>query len=82
VAKIAYGFGGGGASHAGGGGGEGAPKDEGGGGGGGVCALPAGVLEITASGTRFVPFLDLRLMAGVFGAGMLLGGLIWRRRAR
>jgi uncharacterized spore protein YtfJ len=82
VAKVMYGFGGGGGSGSRGSGEEGAPNGEGSGGGGGACAWPAGVLEITATRTRFVPFLDLRLVAGVFGAGMLLGGLVWRRRSR
>lgn len=80
VAKVAYGFGAGGgrASHN-------AELDhggtpEGGGGGGGVHAFPAGVLEITQAGTRFVPFTDYRLALGVFAAGVLLGGLFLRRR--
>jgi uncharacterized spore protein YtfJ len=54
VAKVAYGFG------AGFGTGRHGPhmdsQGEGGGGGGGVRAFPAGALEITDQGTRFVPF--------------------------
>jgi uncharacterized spore protein YtfJ len=80
VAKVAYGFGGG----------FGAGKDgrhvdrqgEGGGGGGGVRALPAGALEITDSGTRFVPFIDLGSLAAAFAAGVLLGSLILTRRRK
>ena len=35
-------------------------QGEGGGGGGAVRAFPAGALEITNDGTRFVPFMDLK----------------------
>ena len=42
-------------------------------------AFPAGVLEITESGTRFIPFTDLRLLALVFAAGAAFGGLILAR---
>jgi len=82
VAKVAYGFGGG----------FGSGKDsvhpdrsgEGGGGGGGVRAFPAGALEITDSGARFVPFIDVerlvpRLAVAVI-AGALAGSLISRLR--
>ncbi|MDA0204387.1 MAG: spore germination protein GerW family protein [Acidobacteria bacterium] len=80
VAKVAYGFGAGGGpkpSKRNQGPGE-AP--DGGGGGGGVRAFPAGALEITQAGTRFVPFTDYRLVIGVFTAGFLLGGLFLRGR--
>lgn len=78
VAKIAYGFGGG----------FGAGKNaqhpdrqgEGGGGGGGARAFPAGVLEITEGRTRFVPYVDPRLLAVAFGAGALAAALLLRRR--
>jgi uncharacterized spore protein YtfJ len=69
VAKIAYGFG------------AGSQKD-GGGGGGGVRAFPAGALEITATGTRFVPFNDFRLVACAFATGALAASLLLRRRSR
>ena len=80
VAKVAFGFGAGG--------GHGPKRNattsgeppEGGGGGGGVRAMPAGVLEITQAGTRFIPFPDYRLTLGVFVAGALLGGMFLRRR--
>lgn len=78
VAKVAYGFGGG----------FGAGKDrahadregEGGGGGGGVRVFPAGALEISETGTRFVPFIDLTWLAAAFMAGAVLASLIGRRR--
>jgi len=80
VAKVAYGFGGG----------FGIGKDgphpdhqgEGGGGGGGVRAFPAGALEITDQGTRFVPFVDLTWLAAAFAAAAVLGSLILTRRRR
>lgn len=83
VARIAYGFGGGfGSRH----GPNGAKSDDsrgeggGGGGGGGVHAYPAGALEISAAGTRFIQFPDLRWLATAFGAGVLFGGVILRRK--
>ncbi len=82
VAKVAYGFGAGAGSRSSAGGEEGAPKHDGGGGGGGVRAYPAGALEITATHTRFVTFPDLRLLSGVFAAGVLLGGFLLGRRPR
>jgi uncharacterized spore protein YtfJ len=66
VAKVAYGFGGG-------------AREEGGGGGGGVRAFPAGALEITPEGTRFIPFPDFRWFASVFAAGVLLGIMMRKR---
>jgi uncharacterized spore protein YtfJ len=78
VAKVSYAFGGG----------AGAGKDsahatrqgEGGGGGGAVRALPAGVLEITDTATRFVPFRDSTWMVAAIAAGAVLGSLIAFRR--
>jgi uncharacterized spore protein YtfJ len=78
VAKVAYGFGGG----------FGTGKvakltgeaGEGGGGGGGVPAYPAGALEITEAQTRFVPYVDTRLMAVAFAAGALAAAFVLRRR--
>lgn len=81
VAKIAYGFGAGAGTGQKNGQGESANKAEGGGGGGGVRAFPAGALEITASQTRFVPYTDLRWIAGAFAAGALFASL-FRRRLR
>lgn len=77
VAKVAYAFGGGfgqgkNSAHA-------ERQGEGGGGGGGVRAFPAGALEITDTGTRFVPFTDVRWLVAVFTAGAALGSLIVMR---
>jgi uncharacterized spore protein YtfJ len=80
VAKVAYGFGGGFGS-----GKDSAHSDrhgEGGGGGGGVRAFPAGALEITDNGTRFVPFTDIRQLIVALTAGALLGGMIFTRRRK
>lgn len=80
VAKVAYGFGGGFGS-----GKDSAHSDrhgEGGGGGGGVRAFPAGALEITDNGTRFVPFTNIRQLIVAFTAGALLGGVLFTRRRR
>lgn len=82
VAKVAYGFGAGSGAAPKKGDGESGNKAEGGGGGGGVRAFPAGALEITANGTRFVPFTDLRWVAGAFAAGALFAALLFGRRPR
>jgi uncharacterized spore protein YtfJ len=81
VARVAYGFGGGfGSGHG--------PKlgaevtGEGGGAGGGVRAYPAGALEITHDGTRFIAFPDFRWLALAFTAGAALGGWWFARQAR
>lgn len=81
IARVAYVFGGGfgqGERARG----EGAPHGEGGGGGGMVRALPAGALEITESGTRFIPFHDYRWLLGAFAFGSAMGRFLWRRRGR
>jgi len=81
VATVAYGFGGGfgqgerGAKEA-------SRHGEGGGGGGGVRAFPAGALEITEAGTRFIPFHDVRWLLGAFAFGAAIGGLLSHRRGR
>jgi uncharacterized spore protein YtfJ len=77
VASIGYGFGAG--SGRKGSGGNGA-SDEGGGGGGGAGARAVGVVEITAQQTRFIRFNDYRRLAGVFGAGVVFGMALARRR--
>jgi uncharacterized spore protein YtfJ len=84
VATVAYAFGGGAGS-----GKHGSYVDqqaEGGGGGGAVRAYPAGVLEITDSTTRFVPFMDTGRLAGglavAFSVGVLLGNLFVTRRRK
>ena len=77
VAKVAYGFAGGA-----GGGRAGAQtgQGEGGGGFGGVLAFPAGALEVTDRGTRFIPFIDVRWLVIAFTAGMTIGRLALPRR--
>ena len=82
VAKVAYGFGGGFGTGHGKADTEGSRHGEGGGGGGGVRAFPAGALEITESGTRFIPFPDLRWLAGAFAVGAALGAVILGRRGK
>jgi uncharacterized spore protein YtfJ len=78
VAKVAYGFGGGAGGARAGASAE--RQGEGGGGGGGVRAVPAGALEITDNGTRFIPFIDLRWMSVAFAAGLMFGKLLAPRR--
>ncbi len=83
VARVQYGFGGG----SGGGSMDlGEQKErqrhgEGGGGGGGVLCLPLGVVEISATETRFLPIRrgSRRRMAGAVFAGLMLGWLLFRR---
>jgi uncharacterized spore protein YtfJ len=80
VAKVAYGFGGGFGI-----GNDSAHTDrqgEGGGGGGGVRAFPAGALEITDNGTRFVPFIDIGQLLVAFIAGGVLGAVTFGRRRK
>ena len=68
VAKVCYAFGAGG-------GGRGKDEQEGSGGGGGasVAAWPAGALEVTPAGTRFIGFRDARVLGIVMAAGFILG---------
>lgn len=81
IAKVAYGFGAGSGQGTKGHNGDG-PAGEGGGGGGGVRAFPAGALEITHDGTRFVRYLDPRWLIGAFAAGAVFAGLFAQRRSR
>lgn len=74
VAKVRYGFG------AGAGGVKHGDVGEGGGGGGGVMVSPAGALEISATGTRFVPFRDWKWLVAPFLVGVFVGGVMRRRR--
>ena len=84
VAKVAYGFGGGGGS--GRGPARGKTGDEatgeggGGGGGGGVRAYPAGALEITGTGTRFVKYNDWKWVTGALMAGAMLARVLMKNR--
>jgi len=82
VAKVAYGFGGGFGTGHGKTESDKGRHGEGGGGGGGVRAYPAGALEITEDGTRFITFPDFRLIAGAFAAGAMWGALVLSRRRR
>ncbi|HEV2445105.1 MAG TPA: spore germination protein GerW family protein [Candidatus Sulfopaludibacter sp.] len=80
VAKVCYAFGAGGGRgrHEG----EG-PVGGGGGGGGSVAAWPAGALEVTPGGTRFIPFHDFKLLGIALAAGFAMGAvaaLLARRR--
>lgn len=75
IAKVAYGFGAGSGQDD-----KSGKHGEGGGGGGGVRAFPAGALEITSAGTRFIPFTNARSLIAAFGAGLLLGAIIVNRR--
>ncbi len=70
VARVRFGFGAGGG------------KMLGGGGGGGVQTSPAGVVEVTPSGTRFIAFPDYRQLGVAFLAGILTGMLLCRRKRR
>ena len=82
VAKVAYGFGGGFGTGHGKAESDKGRHGEGGGGGGAVRAYPAGALEITVEGTRFITFPDLRFVAGAFAAGAMWGALILSRRRK
>ena len=78
IAKVAYGFGAGsGSGHR-----EEGEEGEGGGGGGGVRAYPAGALEITAGGTRFIRYHDPRWWIAAFSAGVVFAGFLSRRLRR
>jgi len=84
IARIKYGFGGGFGGgrrkHAVESGSDSGDQSEGGGGGGGANAVPAGALEITATGTRFIPFANPQLLALAFAGGALFASLMLRRR--
>jgi uncharacterized spore protein YtfJ len=79
IARVAYGFGGGsGEGH----GAEQAGKSgtgSGMGGGGAVRAVPAGVVELTHTGTRFVPVGLASKLLAVGAVGLSLGFLLGRR---
>jgi len=50
----------------------------GGGAGGVVQAVPAGVLEITEAGARFIRFFDPQMAAGLVAGGIVFGLLLRR----
>jgi uncharacterized spore protein YtfJ len=77
VARIAYGFGGGKGRRQG----EGHPGEEGEGGGGGVYAIPAGVIEVTDTETRFIAVHEKRKLAAAALVGFCLGAF-WARMRR
>jgi len=67
IARIRYGFGGG----------SGRDEDgEGGGLGGGLSAQPAGALEITDTGTKFVNSADRRRSIAFLAAGIVAGLIV------
>lgn len=77
VARVGYGFGGGAAENDGKS--ENGEPVTGNGGGGGVRAVPAGVVELTRSGTRFVPIgIGRRLLAAGL-VGLSIGVALGRR---
>ncbi len=77
VARISYGFGAGG--RAGGSNAAAGSEADGSGGGAGLRARPVGALEITAAGTRFIPFIDPARLGVLLLAGFLTGLRIGRR---
>jgi uncharacterized spore protein YtfJ len=79
IARVSYGFG------AGGGAGESEEAGServGSGGGAGLSARPAGVLEITEAGTRFIPFIDPTRLGIALAVGFLIGLAVGHRSAR
>lgn len=69
VAKVRYGFGGGSGHKRDG-------EQQGGGGGGGLVAKPVGVVEITASQTRFIPITSSWNLIAAVALGVGLGLLV------
>ncbi len=68
IAKVFYTYGGGGGTRS-------EQEGSGGGGGGMVAAFPAGALEVTSTGTRFVGFHDTRILGLAMAAGFVLGAV-------
>jgi uncharacterized spore protein YtfJ len=75
VASVAFGFGSGFGK-----GGHGTQEGEGGGGGLGFRGVPAGYIEITPAGTRFVPVREKQKMAVAMFAGIVAGLVTARLR--
>ena len=80
VARIGYGFGGGSGSKPGRD--PLAQGESGGGGGGGGKVIPIGVVEVTAEGTRYIPFVSPGKVAVMVTVGIVLGMWMGRRRSR
>ncbi len=78
VARVRYGFGGGMGTGPTGNSQE-QRLGQGGGGGGGVVAQPVGVVEVSSSGTRFIPVCSRKRLGGLVLAGFVAGWL-WSRR--
>ncbi|MBC7925699.1 MAG: hypothetical protein H7039_08585 [Bryobacteraceae bacterium] len=84
VARVSYAFGGGGGTQ------DRAQSPErdadqtaaGGGGGGRLSAMPAGVIELSPEGTRFISFNDWRRLFPVVAISLSVGFLVGVRRAR
>jgi uncharacterized spore protein YtfJ len=76
VASVRFGFGAGGGPDKR----AGLENGEAGGGGGGMQATPAGVLVVTASGTRFIRFHAWQPLMIAAAAGFVVGLLAGRRR--
>jgi uncharacterized spore protein YtfJ len=79
VARVAFGFGGGGGQSRNRAAESADMNGEGGGGGGGAHAAPAGVVEITPEGTRFLRFDDWRPLAAAALLGFGLGVVVSQR---
>jgi uncharacterized spore protein YtfJ len=79
IARVSYGFGAGGGL---GGRAEAPAERRGSGGGAGMSARPVGALEITETGTRFIPFMSPARLSVALIVGFLMGLAIGRQPAR
>ncbi len=75
---MSYRLGAGGAAETSGAESSEAQGSSGGGAGGVVQAVPAGVVEITEAGARFVRFFDPQMAAGLVAGGIVFGLLLRR----
>jgi uncharacterized spore protein YtfJ len=78
VSRLRFGFGAGSGGHRRGE--KESAEVDGGGGGGGLQATPLGVVEITATNTRFIRFNAWEPLAIAVAAGFAIGWLVGRRR--